>query len=203
MGLSDPHIHSFYNHHIKPKGSVALLGFTDNNFFDGDLYDLQLSNWNINSEWDLPKKYDTIISLRCPYFSKDPEDFIRRCYDNLSDDGVLYADWGLGDHWRFDNYKVGWLKNGEHECAYAPDNFLWSTVWDDDFLNDTNYNLFCQRVEKFGYENVKSSIIEEVPEILQLKDIKKYFNISYNIMALWEDSPQLYILLSCDRRKET
>ena len=70
MGRSDPIIFQFYRQVIRPKGKVALLGFTDNTLFDGDLYDLQLNNWDINSDWKLDKKYDTIISLRCPYFSK-------------------------------------------------------------------------------------------------------------------------------------
>ena len=115
MGRSDPYIYSFYKGNIAPRGKTALLGFTDNTFFDGDLYDLQLKNWDINSSWQLHEKYDTIISLRCPYFAKDPQEFIRRCYNSLNDGGVLYADWGLGDHWRFKQYKVGWVKDGEQE----------------------------------------------------------------------------------------
>ena len=61
MGRSDPHIVPFYKEHIKPEGKVALLGFTSNNIFEGDLYDQQLGNWDINSEWGLPQKYDTMV----------------------------------------------------------------------------------------------------------------------------------------------
>ena len=99
MGRSDPHLVAFYKPHFKLKGDVALLGEHDassalsgdvfglrtllgeGNAFrthHGDLYDLQLGNWNINSDWSLEKKYDTIICTRCPYFAKDPEDFIER-----------------------------------------------------------------------------------------------------------------------------
>ena len=49
MGRSDPHVLTFYNKTVKPKGSIALLGFSNNNFYNGDLYDLSLDNWNINS----------------------------------------------------------------------------------------------------------------------------------------------------------
>ena len=84
MGRSDPHVLHFYNKTIKPKGSTALLGFSNNNFYDGDSYDLSLDNWNINSEWILSKKYDTIICTRCAYFAEDPWDFIERCYDHLN-----------------------------------------------------------------------------------------------------------------------
>jgi len=195
MGRSDPHIFNFYNQNIKPSGSTALLGFTNNKWFNGDLYDLQLGNWNINSEWELPKKYDTIICLRCAYFSKNPDDFIVRCYNSLNDGGKLYVDWGLGDHWRFKDYKIGWLKNEEHECAYESDNYLWSTVWDDSFLENEQFKLFSKRVEKFGYNDVKEAIYQETPEVLILNYIKKFFKINYNIIALWEDMPQLYIFI--------
>ena len=200
MGRSDPYVYDFYKFHIKPQGEVALLGFVNNNWFDGDLYDLQLNNWNINDNWQLSQKYDTIISLRCPYFAKDPQDFIHRCYSNLNDSGRLYIDWGLGDHWRFDKYKIGWIKDGEQEHCYGEGNYLWSTVWDDGFLVDNHYQLFCERVKKLGYNNVKQAIFEETPSILKIEEIKKYFNVRYNMMTMWEDSPQLYVLLTCQKR---
>ena len=197
MGRSNIFLFPFYKQHIKPEGEVALLGFTENGLFEGDLYDLSLNNWNINSDWKLEKKYDTIISLRCPYFANNPEDFIKRCYQNLNEGGKLYADWGLGDHWRFENYKLGWVKDGEHECAYGKDNFLWSTVWDDSFIKNSEFELFGARVAKYGYiKNIKESIFEETPKVLKINTIKKYFDISYNIRALWSDKPQLYILIS-------
>jgi len=195
MGRTDPYISSFYKKNIDPTGDVALLGFSNNSWFDGDLYDLELNNWNINSEWKLTKKYDTIVSLRCPYFAKDPKDFVRRCYDNLNPGGRLYADWGLGDHWRFENFKVGWVKNGEHEWAYQPDNYLWSTVWDDCFIDNSQFKLFESRVEKFDYPSVKDAIYREVPSVLPLKEINKYFELSYNILTLWEDKPQIYFFI--------
>ena len=156
MGRSNDFLFPFYKRHIKPQGDVALLGFTDNTLFEGDLYDLQLNNWNIKDDWELKKKYDTIISLRCPYFAKDPEKFIKKCYDNLNKGGKLYVDWGLGDHWRFSKYKLGWVRDGEHEYAYGNDNYLWSFLWDDLFLNDPQFELFNARVAKHGYkDNIK------------------------------------------------
>ena len=56
MGRSDPYVFNFYKKNIQPKGSTALLGFSNNNLFNGDLYDLSLSNWDINSDWNLKKK---------------------------------------------------------------------------------------------------------------------------------------------------
>jgi len=195
MGRSDPIMFHFYKQNIKPKGDVALLGFSNNILFEGDTYDLQLSNWDINSDWNLKKKYDTIISLRCPYFSKNPEVFIEKCHEHLNDGGLLYVDWGLGDHWRFKDYKIGWKSKKEQEYAYSTSNFLWSAVWDDEFLDNEQYKLFCQRVEKFGYKDVKKAIFEEIPSVLMLQSIKKYFKVRYNIVTLWEDRPQLYMLV--------
>lgn len=205
MGRSDPLISQFYRQVVEPKGTTALLGYTNNNWYDGDLYDIKLNNWDINSDWSLEKKYDTIICTRCAYFSKEPERFIEKCYEHLNEEGRLYVDWGLGDHWRFDNYKIGWVKNGEHEYAYGEDNYLWSTVWHDSFLEDIEYKYFEERVKGFGYTDVREAIFNEVPAVLDLNSINKLFNISYNIIALWSDRPQLYILISAIKkiRKES
>lgn len=197
MGRSDTKIIPFYLSHIKPSGSTALLGFVNNRIFNGDLYDLSLNNWDINTKWSLNQKYDTIICTRCAYFAKDPEDFISRCHQHLNEGGSLYVDWGLGDHWRFDMYKVGWLKNGEHEYAYEENNFLWSTVWSDSFLSNEQTKIFQNRIQKFGYSDLKSSIFKEVPRILDLNFIKKHFIICYEIISLWDDFPQIYFLLKC------
>lgn len=200
MGKSNEYIIPFYHKHIKPKGKTALLGFFENSIFKGDLYDLSLGNWDINSNWNLNKKYDTIICTRCAYFAKNPQDFISRCHAHLNPGGCLYVDWGLGDHWRFKNYKIGWVKDGEHEYAYGNNNFLWSTVWSDKFLSDAQFKLFEKRVEKFGYSNIKDVITKEVPSILQLEDFCALFNISYKTLCLWEDLPQLYILFSAYKK---
>ena len=196
MGRSDSYVFDFYNEHIKPAGSVALLGYTNNSQYQGDLYDMQLNNWNINSDWHLKQKYDTIICTRCAYFAEDPWDFVEKCYEHLNKNGILYVDWGLGDHWRFDDYKIGWVKNGQQEYAYQDDNYLWSTVWDKRFKSNDQYKLFCKNVEKFGYNNVQKAIIKEVPRILNLEYIKLFFNVEYDILHLSTTShPQLYILI--------
>ena len=133
MGRSDQFLKPFWGKHIKPEGLTALLGFSDNSKFNGDTYDLELGNWDINSDWSLPKKYDTIICTRCAYFAKDLDSFFRKCHESLNEGGLLFVDFGIGDHWRFSDYKVGWIKDGEHEYAYKKDNFLWSCIWDDKF----------------------------------------------------------------------
>ena len=199
MGKSDGILNPWYKQAIVPKGRVALLGFQDNNIFSGDLYDLQIGNWDINDDWSLDGTYDTIVSLRCPYFAKNPQQFMKKCHDHLNDGGVLYTDWGLGDHWRFKDYKIGWVKDGEQEYAYKDDNFLWSTVWDDSFARNEQYMLFCDRVKKLGYNDVYQAIKQEVPSILTFDDIKDFFDIQYALVTLWEDKPQLYILLKTEK----
>ena len=105
------------------------------------------------------------------------------------------VDWGLGDHWRFENYKIGWIKDGEQEHAYKEDNFLWSAIWDDSFFEDYQFELFSRRVKKFGYDDVKKAIFDEVPKVMDLSYIKEYFTASHTMMSLWDDGPQLYILV--------
>tara|TARA_Y100001938_G_C8045014_1_gene408339 strand:- start:434 stop:1060 length:627 start_codon:yes stop_codon:yes gene_type:complete len=208
MGKSDPHVFDFYSRFLPNKKyeKVALLGNQKDNAFtaaiqcqEKDFYDLALKNWNINDDdWKISKKYDLVLSTRCPYFAKDPKSFIEKCLDLLNPGGTLFLDWGLGDHWRFEEYKVGWVKNEEQEFAYADSNFLWSTVWHDSFLNHPHYLAFQENVKKFGYENVKDAIRDEVPAILDLSEIKNV-NIQAGLMTLWEDKPQLYIGLLLEK----
>lgn len=197
MGVSDSIVIPFYKKYITNVNlPIALLGFDNSNLFSGDLYDKKIGNWDINSDWKLDKKYKTIICTRCAYFAKDPEDFIVRCHDNLVDEGKLYVDWGLGDHWRFSNFKVGWIKNGEQEYAYEKNNYLWSTIWDDLFLKDKQCNVFDKCIITFGYnDGLKSSVFLEVPSVLELSFVKSYFNVKCHILTIQKPFLQMYILL--------
>ena len=196
MGTSDKFIIPFYKSHIINKAPTALLGSVNNNLFEGDLYDIRIGNWDINGNWKLKQKYNTIICTRCAYFAKDPKCFMKKCHDNLNDDGRIYVDWGLGDHWRFDNFKVGWIKNGEHEYAYGNNNFLWSTVWDDDFLSNNQCKLFEEEIKNKGYNNLKDAILSEVPCVLDYGFIKKYFDVSYDILTIIKPHLQMYVFIS-------
>lgn len=205
MGKSDPLIlpeyDTFLTRHRKRhcSGSAAFLGFSQDNDFtknvfsdSKDFYDLSLGNWEINSRWRLKKQYDLIVSTRCPYFAREPTDFVERCKDHLTDDGVLFLDWGLGDHWRFDKYKVGWVRGGEHEWAYKEDNFLWSCLWREDFEDDIEVKKFYSHISgQFGYsrgEKLSQIVRKEVPEIVDYD----YEEIKFKF--LWPEAPQLYIM---------
>lgn len=206
MGKSNAYLFPIYRKSLKEINSpTALLGFTDiPSFIENgkcDLYDLQLGNWNINNDWELNKKYKSIVCTRCLHFCKNPKIFFEKCYNYLEEDGMLFVDFSIGDAYRFKNYKIGWVKNEEHEWGYFEDNYLWSTVWDESFVDYDNYKLFEQWIKKFSYENVKEAIFKEVPSIIELDEIKKLFNVSVEMKALWEDSPQLYIFLTCTKQK--
>jgi len=199
MGYTDQLIIPIYQKKIKPEGATALLGSISNKYFEGDLYDLQLDNWEINSNWKLPKTYDTIICTRTAYFAKDPKDFLKRCYDSLNDNGTLYVDWGYGDHFRFSDYKIGWKNENEHEHAHAPENYLWSGVWDDSILESCAYKDFVNAVESgYDYKNVKEAIFKEIPSLLTFEEIKTFFKIQGTTIVYNEMfrgiPPQLYIL---------
>jgi len=208
MGYSDPLLYKEFYNNIQTDGDVALLGFSNHDRFEGDLYDLSLKNWDINSKWELEKKYDTIVCLRTAYFAKDPIDFIKRCFDSLTDDGRLIVDWGFGDHWRYDNYKIGWKKNGEHECAYGDENYLHSALWDNEKIgNDQAFRMFKEASIKYGYtfQGINESLIyNEVPSVITYEDIEEKFIIlgqrTYNLSTPWF-LPCFYVLL--DLRKRT
>ena len=192
---------------------VAFLGFPGENNFtkmipgnQKDFYDLQLGNWEINDpKWKTGSGYDLVICTRCAYFSKDPVTFLEKCIDITAPGGFILVDWGIGDHWRFDNYKVGWVKDGEHEFAYEDENYLWSAIWHDEFASKPAFKNFEEWVKKHGYHDVKSAIFKEVPSVLDLGEdipVLKNISISCRLLALWEDLPQLYTVLLLGKPKE-
>ena len=208
MGKSDPHVFNSYLNILpyKEYESVAFLGFTgENNFTRAvpgarrDFYDLQLENWDINDEiWDVKDDYDLVICTRCPYFAKDPLAFLKKCLEMISPGGFVLADWGVGDHWRFENYKIGWVKDQEHEFAYDDENHLWSAIWHDGFVSKPAFKSFEEWVKKLGYDDVKKAIFEEVPHVLDLgtlSDKLADISISCHLLSLWEEAPQLYTIL--------
>ena len=218
MGRSDPIIFSKYIQVLERTVSLeriknmkcCFLGFSEPNQFTSSLlpststfYDLSLNNWNINdTNWKIEEEsFDIVIATRVAYFSKNPEEFFSKCYQILKPGGFLFVDWGLGDHWRFEDYKVGWVKNEDHEHAYSPDNFLWSAVWDDSFLSHPEVTKFSKWIEKFGYKDLKEAVFKEVPSVYSLQKATSQFDILCDMISLWEESPQLYIIISGRKRQ--
>lgn len=210
MGKSDPYIFSFYNKQL-PKlnyASVALLGQAKHNPFTNtissptkDLYDLQLNNWDINSEWSLNRSYDLIVCTRCAYFAKDAYAFVDKCLKHLHPGGILFLDWGYGDHWRFSDFKIGWIKNGEHEYSQYGDikSYLHSGIWDKSFEAHNQFIDFKQNIINKNYyqdlDDFSSVLKNEVPNIITPKDIASLGALqqNYDLMSLWPELPQLYI----------
>jgi SAM-dependent methyltransferase len=201
MGVTNTVLFPFYKKYIKAVSPCALLGFTDNTLFEGDMYDLRLNNWNINSQWKLNRSYQTIICTRCAYFARDPEDFIIRCHRYLNPGGRLYVDWGVGEHWRYENFKIGWVKDGEHEKKYGDDNYLWSMVWDESFLENESCQEFAKAAQKYGYDDLKAAIYKEVPSVMNLDFARQYFDVNYHILTVNNKYLQMYVLLDGQCRK--
>jgi hypothetical protein len=203
MGDNDRRIIPFYKQNIHPVPQVALLGSPDNSKFEGTTYDLQLGNWNINSDdWDIPQKFNTVICTRCAYFAKSPMDFFRKAYGILNKGGKLYVDWGLGDHWRFPNYKVGWVKDGEQEFAYAESNYLWSCVWDEKFEQENCIIQFKESVSRFGYSNITQAVYKECPSVCHFDCVKNanLFSFSEPKMIYCEKpNPSVLILFEGEK----
>lgn len=206
MGRSDVYLIPAYQNVVNKRdwGSIGFFGFEKPNsltsFFNSenkDFYDLALDNWDINSfPYKNKSTYDLIVCTRVAYFSKEPLRMINNFKKMLNPGGKILIDWGIGDHWRFDNYKIGWVKDGEHEWCYKKDNFLWSAIWHDSMLEDLHFQEFASNVKKLGYNDVRNSIFKEVPVVVNIEDILRLgFDVKYKLFNLWKDKPQLYKIL--------
>jgi len=208
MGKSDPHVFNFYFRNIdlsKKYKSVGFFGQACDNSLTSlikadkkTFFDLSIGNWNVNKFPYQSEKFDLIVCTRCAYFCKTPVDMMQNFYDCLEAGGNLFVDWGLGDHWRFDEYRVGWKSNGDHEWAYQKNNFLWSCLWEKQFMTVENVLNFAQQIEKFGYDDLHNAVLNEVPSIITLEEICSLgFEIErFDTLYLWPDAPQLYFLLN-------
>lgn len=181
-----------------PGSRVLFLGQPSHNKFTHSLgcnatfLDLSLGNWEINTGPWPEGGYDAVVCTRSAYFSQEPEEFVSRCMAALVTGGVLYADWGLGDHWRFPKFLVGWRDAEVHEFAQVGDHksFLQSCVWSDKIEVHPSSLLFKQRIQKHGYGGpLLDHVKREVPRVMHVEDSQVV-----DCLALWDDLPQLYIL---------
>jgi len=206
VGKSDSFVFPWYRRNVKvPAGSrVLFLGQTHHNAFtaaleaESEFRDIELGNWDINGDLQSDSKYDAVVCTRCAYFSESPQRFVDQCMRVLRDGGSLYADWGLGDHWRFPRFRVGWMSNGEREYAqYGGERqYLHSAAWKDSLENHPAVLDFKQNIRRHGYEErlLRPVIQEEVDSVLEIPP-----NAEVSCLSLWPDSPQLYVLLRITR----
>lgn len=219
MGKSDPYVfHAYdvilknyvekFNLELNYKKGVLLGQLKDNSFTskikidNRKFYDYQLGNWNINEyPYSFENKNDIIICTRCPYFAKDPKEFIQECSNKLKKDGQIFLDWGLGDHLRYDKYRVGFFDDTEHEESYFEGNKLYSCVWDEKFNENNAVKNFLKRIEKYGYRDLSKAVRKEIKSILTIDELEEHFkNVSFDFFTLWEDNPQLYIVVQGVKR---
>ena len=207
MGKSDPYVFNFYNKCIPQNslGDVAFLGYPNHNSFSKnlnfkscDFYDIKLKNWNINSyPYRFKKKYDMFIVTRVAYFCKNPEKMLSNIKKHLNKGGMILIDWGVGDHWRFKEFSVGWKSNALHEWAYKEDNFLHSAYLSNEMVDSKEFQMFQDHCKKFNYTSIKKAIFEECPSIVTRESfLKNKFSIlKEEYLFLWPVSPQLYTCL--------
>ena len=204
MGKSNSYVIPWYRNKLGNLNydSVIFLGLAGPDEFSDSIisnskkyYDLTLDNWKINDEWDIDKECaDLVICTRCPYFASNPKLFVKKCFDIVKPGGVVFLDWGLGDHWRKIPYKVGWLKEGLHESIQYNNHVskLYSCFWDQTLENDENVLKFKEWIKQFGYRGDLTHIVyDEVPVVLTKNDLDIQPIIS--TLALWPEAPQLYI----------
>lgn len=204
MGRSDPFVFEWYRRQL-PTGCnrVAFLGFPGPTAFTESLgatyshfFDITTGNWEINSPWNIPyESFDLVVCTRCAYFAQEPGLLIKKGLAITKKGGSLFVDWGLGDHWRFPMFKVGWVRGGEHEQVQYGQHTsrLHSCYWDDGLERDQNVQAFRHHIARFGYDpnlTVGDIIRQEVPAILRPTSIGP---ARVSTMFLWPEAPQLYI----------
>ena len=201
MGKSDAIIFPWYAERMRHIVGmrIAFLGQTGPNLLtrflqpaEAHFYDFALGNWDINQEsvWDIAD-VDAIVCTRSAYFSNSPDQFIERCLTSVPRGSSVLIDWGLGDHWRHPQYMVGWKKGDEQVFAqYDSPHPLMSTFWISEFAEHPTAVRFSQMITRFGYDDDLEKIVrDEVPSVATTP-----LPSSWDMIALWEESPQLYIL---------
>lgn len=212
MGRSDPYVMPWYRS-LLPRSkfdSAAILGASKHNSFTGNLdirscefHDLTTNGWDINDPvWAIPQgRFDLVVCTRCPYFSRNPPQFVKSVRRLLMPGGIALIDWGLGDHWRIKPYAVGWIHDGMHEAVRYGDHtsFLFSCLWDRSLEVDPEVQKFREWIRNFAWYDDNRSlddiVREEVPEGLAPAD-----DMNINCMTLWSESPQLYIAATFGRK---
>lgn len=222
MGKSDPILFPWYldrlqrGHGSLSFDAVCFLGFPRDNDFSKqivsssarDFFDLSVSNWNINSSsWNIEKnKYDLIVCTRCAYFAEDPKSFITRCLELLKEDGILFVDWGMGDHWRFPQHRIGWIYDDTHEFmeVNGQRSHLHSCFWEPYFENHPTVIEFFEAIKRknSSYRNSRLSQIVDI-EFSAVANAQDHRLADWDFMFLWPDSPQLYILTIFQKSRES
>ena len=57
------------------------------------------------------------------------------------------------------------------------------------------YGKFERKIGKHGYDSLKKAVFEEVPKVLDLDFIKRYFDVEYETLTIVKPYLQTYILI--------
>jgi hypothetical protein len=154
-----------------------------------------IENWTIDN-YDI---YDGIVCTRVAYFSKSPIELVERLSIVGKKNCKILIDWGIGDHWRFEPLNVGWYHpDGVQEFAYASGNFLWSTVWNNDWASDSEVWDFFLAMERHDKKydmtlgNTTNQILEEFPVVVNTRAFEKHMTGEWTHHMFWPEAPQLY-----------
>jgi SAM-dependent methyltransferase len=200
LGKSDAIVYPWYkSKSILPQGGhVLFLGQTRHNDFTSSIscraefLDISLGNWEINAGPWPNDKFDAVVCTRCAYFSSDAQAFIEKCKSMTKPGGIVFIDWGLGDHWRFKEFKVGWRSDSEEETVLfnGHRSSLRSAFWHPRLEDHSEVQKFKTWIKKFGYEgSLTDHILRETSSVSS-----DTFNCVIDCLSIWPDAPQLYIL---------
>lgn len=195
-------------------GKIAFLGFDKKpNHFDTknyDCYDIQLDNFDINSEWSLKGYYDTIVCYRTLLFCKNNTYFFKKCYEHLNLNGELFIDYAYGavsdNFFRQIGPCVGFYKNDiQQYCTYKTNvgeniySDCLTSYWNDDLIKDINLINFHKKLKEYGYTNeFKKHLYDEIPIVVTDDIFKNYFLKKKTEVHYWmlKDRPSMIIYLN-------
>ena len=199
MGKTDKYIIPIYkdiaSKYTQQGSVVGMFGFINTDKISTlwrkmDFYDLRLSNWDINSDWQQGKTYKTIVCLRTSGFSKNPRDMLKKFHAALKTGGILLIDWSLGSEHYPRNSKVqswGWDFMGKR-CfgVYTGKKcLLYSSCLTSQCMDSEAFSILCDHSSCWKhYEKVtdwETQVRSEFQEheLAGTGDILKYFDIIY------------------------
>ena len=224
MGVSDSLLFPWYEKFIQENiahidGNVGFFGAPNKNricqfveatyHVDGELFDIQLNNWDINkAEWNIHKKFSFIICLRTAYFAKDPEKLLNNFHKILQIGGALIIDWGLGSsHFHRDNpvWTFGWEYEGSRCYAEYQGNryYPWSTFWDNCILQTEPGKLLIKYakslehyrdVSNWGYQIASEFQNYQVLSLQRITDLFQVTSKGFFNTAKFRGKNALYLL---------
>ncbi|MEK8023205.1 MAG: methyltransferase domain-containing protein [Candidatus Hydrogenedentota bacterium] len=237
MGISDPIVFPVFRRFIgssmwwlprpRHRCRVGFFGFPEKNEIcryverrygvEGELFDVQLGNWDINGDPWPRGKFDVIFCFRTACFAKDPARLLHSFHEILNDAGRLFIDWSLGsihfprdgDDWTF-----GWEFRGRrcYGDYGGTRHFLHSNFWDDTILDSRAGRLLVEHAARQdhyqGVPDWRKQVRSEygAGELAGLELIERWFRIRkmhFFNTAERGGRPGLYSLFSLRKTPET